>query len=282
MCLSECVVCDNHEFSEDDSDEMARIVNVEAYRWNLQCVNPHRRQKRLFQAPGIFRSARENSIFGLRQQITEAGGVNVTDHDGQTIIMVAAKYGATRFIKKVFYHHLARVNAQDVYGRTALMYAIRRGSRRCVEVLLHQGTDVDITDNWNATALHYAAFCPNPIVLRMILAKRPDINAKDYFHSTPLDTAVVRGMARNVKILLQNGADRKLKDYKGRIPLIAAVQHQEPALVQNLMTMDTVDIPDHEGKTALYYSVLQGKTNIVEMLIVQGASLLTRDNFPVN
>lgn len=164
-----------------------------------------------------------------------------------------------------------------MYGRTAIMYAARRGSRRCVEVLLHQGTDVTIQDNWGATVVHYAAFATNPAMLQSILNRRTDVNVKDRFGTTPLCVAVIRGSAKNVKLLLRHGADRSIQDYKGQTALMVAVLNQEAAIAQDLITADSIDISDNEGKTALQYAIEKGLTNIVEILIRGGADMRHED-----
>ena len=182
MCICNCEWCYAYDGQESATNYtvVEMTLYIEAYRWNLRTVNVRRRPGRLFSTDNIFTSASENRVVNIRAQTASACGIIATNNNGQTPIMVVAEHGLTRFLKKVFYHYLARVNQQDVFGRTAIMCAARRGSRRCVEILLHHGTDITIQDNWGVTVVYYAAFATYPAMLRSILQRRiSNVNIKD-------------------------------------------------------------------------------------------------------
>ena len=50
----------------------------------------------------------------------------------------------------------ANVNAKDGYGRTALIYAVRKNSVDMAKLLIEAGADVNVKDGYGNTALYYA------------------------------------------------------------------------------------------------------------------------------
>ena len=84
------------------------------------------------------------------------------DNRGRSILMLAAQTG--QFSIFSFVHALVErqtdadpYNAQDVYGRTALMYACERGNREIISILLqHPWIEVGLRDRARRTAVDWA------------------------------------------------------------------------------------------------------------------------------
>lgn len=87
----------------------------------------------------------------------------------------------------------ARVNEQDIYGRTALMISA------CFDGYNEE-------DNLNA---------------RILIKNGADMNIKDNRGQTALYIAIISGNDASLKLLVDNGADVNLRDNRGLSPLMA-------------------------------------------------------------
>ena len=57
------------------------------------------------------------------------------------------------------------IDAIDVFGRTALMYAVHYGHFECTQLLLSRGASTDIAErNCGATPLHEAVYHGTPLL----------------------------------------------------------------------------------------------------------------------
>ena len=110
----------------------------------------------------------------------------------------------------------AGVNAVDMDGRTALMFAAYNGHSEVVLELLGHEASVDRRDLFGRTALLYAATGPFPETVRILLDKGAEPNVVDSEeHFSPLMHAAAEGNLDVVKILLEAGADPTLTDVDG-------------------------------------------------------------------
>lgn len=120
-------------------------------------------------------SSGHGSVEQLRSLISRGADVNASMRRamGSPLIMAAAGGKAENI--KLLIEHGAEVDAQDFFGRTALMYAIQH--KECVEALLAAGCDVSIVDRQGNTAIDHAA--DDPELARLLLEHwTPDTDAK--------------------------------------------------------------------------------------------------------
>jgi ankyrin repeat protein len=87
--------------------------------------------------------------------------------------MCAALEGDTARVK-VLLNHGANVNATDLEGRTALMFAAINLHLDIVEMLLERGADVNARANDGATALMLAASCGDAAIVQALLNRGAD------------------------------------------------------------------------------------------------------------
>lgn len=109
-----------------------------------------------------------------------------------------------------------RVDAPDLDGHTALMFASYNGHSEIVLMLLDQGAVLDRRDLLGRTALLYASTGPFPETVKILLDKgaKPNVVDSDE-HFSPLMHAAAEGNLSVVKLLLEYGADMSLKDVDG-------------------------------------------------------------------
>ena len=112
----------------------------------------------------------------------------------------------------------ANINAQDVYGRTALMMVsgeTLRSSASAVKFLLEQGADVNLKSRSGDSALGCAALNGDVAVVRLLLKAGAQVNTRDEEGRTPLMWASRDANIEVMQMLLDAGADARLEDKEG-------------------------------------------------------------------
>jgi ankyrin repeat protein len=155
----------------------------------------------------------------------------------------------------------ADVNAKSKDGWTPLHWAVWRGSRDVVQLLLANKAEVNTKskDDWRPlnwaktrsvnpshefggllekkvlTPLHVAVWSGHKNVTELLLASKEDINAKDNDGSTPLHLAARKDYKNLAELLLANKADINAKDNNGFTPLHLAAKYVHKDVVELLL-----------------------------------------------
>ncbi|MBR6976760.1 MAG: ankyrin repeat domain-containing protein, partial [Ottowia sp.] len=99
------------------------------------------------------------SVFDVDKALDSGVGVDATDAEGRTALMLAVQGESVNVLRHLF-DKGAAINARDKSGATALMYAARHGqtpgAQVAIKMLLDRGADVNATDNQGRTALAIA------------------------------------------------------------------------------------------------------------------------------
>ncbi len=99
---------------------------------------------------------------------------------------------------------------------TLLMLAAFDGHSELMELLIKKGCPLDAQDISGRTALIYCASGPNVSAVKLLLDAGANINIADNDeHFTALMFAAAEGQAEVVKLLLENNADWKVADIDG-------------------------------------------------------------------
>ena len=112
----------------------------------------------LFSCAGgdILSKAKVGDVAGIKQSLDSGTSIETKyDRSGQTVLIVAARNNRVEAVKYLC-EQGANVNAQDIYGTTALHQATFYNFERVVKVLLEYNADKGIKDNKGRTAIDYA------------------------------------------------------------------------------------------------------------------------------
>ena len=104
-------------------------------------------------------------------------------------------------------------------NRSFLHYAVYRGKKDIVELLITSGCRVNARDNKNRSPLHYAVGNKKIQVISTLKSNGADVNAKDGEGRTPLHYACLGGYAEIAFMLLSMDADPNVMDHFGMCPL---------------------------------------------------------------
>ena len=98
------------------------------------------------------------------------------------------------------------VNAQAASGATPLFWAVMRGLKDDVQLLLDKGANVNAVDAYQDSILDVAVRMDHADVVAQLLAKGADVNAKDQRGFTPLYYAKAGDLGKIVDMLRKHGA----------------------------------------------------------------------------
>jgi len=149
----------------------------------------------------------------------------------------------------------AAVDAQCTHG-TALREAVVVGGRRCVEILLDAGADV------NASSSRYV-YAPSPLHAACGI---PDSDTANHLS----------------KLLLDHGAAVCSTDNYKWTPLIFAAREGHLDICKSLLERmgPSIDGRGDQLDKALFYAVLNGHEDILDLLITAGAPLIPPRDVP--
>ena len=125
----------------------------------------------------------------------------------------------------------------DLYEWRPLHYAAFSGSLQAMELLLHNGADVDAVSCYGATALHAAAAAGWEEIVKLLLSMGADVNArypKNPKHSA-LALAATHGHIQVMGVLIARGADVNALISPGRGLLSCPAQYGQVGAVKLLL-----------------------------------------------
>lgn len=247
-------------------------------------------------ATPVHQAAQYHPVEELRKQIDQHGQVNARDQMGRTPLMLAARSASSVTPNlELLIHSGADVNAADVRGMTALMYASvgmwrhAHGISRTPEdvtyrmrILIQAGADTQARTVEGLTVLMVAAAAgtyeslPNAAPCRLLVQAGADINARDVEGRTALMHAAERSGV-SIPALLELGSPIDAQDKQGRTALMHSFLGVWPvgdAVEPLLKGRADLELADVNGWTALTYAAWKAPTLYpAAMLIAAGASI---------
>jgi len=158
--------------------------------------------------------------------------------------------------------------------------AAARGDVAAVRALVAKKADVNAPQGDGATALHWAVFRGQKDLLDVLLKAGANPKAANRAGSTPLWLASINGDAPMIQSLLDAGADPNERLPLGRTPLMAAARTGTVEAMAVLIDRGA-DVNAREtlrGTTPLMWAADEGHEAAAQLLIRRGADIAARSN----
>lgn len=169
----------------------------------------------------------------------------------------------------------ADVNAAQVDGMTALLWATHQNDSELARQLIEAGADVKATNRYGVAALFLACQNGSTGLIERLVDAGADPNTVQRGDETALMTAARTGLEAPVKLLLARGAEVNAKERRGQTAIMWAAAEGHAAVVQLLIDAgaDFQTPLKNSGFTPLFFAVRNGHTEVVKTLLAAGADV---------
>ncbi len=152
-------------------------------------------------------AVQKSDAVSVRALLKQKVDVNAQQVDGMTALLWAA-HNDDLAIAEQLLKSGANVNLANRYGILPLSEAATNGSAQMVELLLKAGADANATLPEGDTMLILAARAGNAATIKALLEKGAKADEREPWHGdTPLAVAAAKNNVEAMKLLLEKGAD---------------------------------------------------------------------------
>ncbi|KAH8123057.1 ankyrin repeat-containing domain protein [Trichoderma asperelloides] len=237
--------------------------------------------------PKGFTTLMMTSYFGLNYAVSSLLtmadiDINTQDYIYQrsalswALLISGARYKLGTF--KLPFRKRAKVDSQDIYGRTPLTYAVWNGDFTLVQLLIKAEAQAHLRDELEGTPLSYAYCNKNAHIINLLAKKQRGIDIENDINRLLL-SAARKGHEEVVSLLLK--ADRvnlEAQDLDGKTPLIMASYFGHKTIVKLLLEAGVnINARDRGGDTALMKAILKGQKAAVRLLLEAAADISVYD-----
>ncbi|XP_050503639.1 ankyrin-1-like [Diabrotica virgifera virgifera] len=226
------------------------------------------------QCPLHFATAKNN--IEMVRLLTEAGAnMQCSDFDGDMPIHIAAKEGHIKIIKYFLKKGMDIDIINENTKMTPLQMAAYRGHMEVVDFLLLNNANVNLKDYQNRSSIHHGVLGGKAKIVHGLIEKGVDINVEDIYNLTPLHLACKKYF-EIVKLLLKNGAVCNLEEgfwtYSNK--LHCAYEPNYLKIVKYFISIGIdVNFGTSQKCTVLHVACKWGEIEIVKFLIKNGADV---------
>jgi len=178
----------------------------------------------------------------------------------------------------------ADVDWVDPLGRSLAFFCVQH--LVCIKYLKNNGVDVKSPDAQGTSCLHVAAEEGNTAVMEYLITKgKIDPQVRDVDGDTPFHAAARSGKLEAMKFLNKivggrHGALDAITGYNDATAVHLSAMNGHGDVVQYLINSGVVDInaQDNDGRTALHCACADGASDVVTMMVQEGARMDLSDN----
>ncbi|KAH8732097.1 ankyrin repeat-containing domain protein, partial [Phaeosphaeriaceae sp. PMI808] len=205
--------------------------------------------------PKGFTQLMATSYFGLSsavKSLLDTKGIAVTAVDktyNRSALSWAAGNGWDTVVKLLMKHsifgrrylnlrfgHAPGINAKDIFGRTALIYAVWDGNLAIVNRLIKAGARIDAKDQIEGTALSYAVCHAHEKIVEILLEKGTSNLSRDEMMNRLLWSAAEKGHKDVISSLLNTGqVNLNARNQSGDTALLIAAKYGHSAVIRLLL-----------------------------------------------
>ena len=188
---------------------------------------------------------------------------------GNTGLIEAASHGYVDIIE-ILIQRGAEMDIQGYLGETAVAAAAKGGHENCLNLLISNQADANISNNNKENplmiALRQETFKTASLIIKLVPGI--DINANDIYGENIMLRSVFGGRLETCKYVMDNKGDIDCKNRNGESALIVACKNRNIALVKFLLGKgaDGSSV-DNMKRTALIWSCMNVYPDIAEILL---------------
>ena len=162
-----------------------------------------------------------------------------------TPLMVAAYHGDVGKVSTLLQKDSQGTFVRNIYGQTALSYAVDKGHVKVIDTLLAYGADIDDVDSSGASILHRCVHLGSLSKVETCLTIGVNIDITDKNGDTPLIIAAKNGQEDITQLLIASGCDIYAQNRDGLDALeqsFCCNHTKVQSILADVREMDTSDI----------------------------------------
>lgn len=196
--------------------------------------------------------------------------VNHKGHSDYTPMHWAANSGLTQCL-----HRLkdagGDMHACSLTGVNLAHLAAGAGEFNCLELLKGCGVNLKATDAIGRTPLHFAAANGSARCVKFLILEAPEVlELPDHQGKTPFQIASANGK-KEAAAIISNGPLQVQSDFS--IKLLKHFRNGENDIVKKMLSKEASDVhvANENGTTLVHYSAMQGRGDILTLILDRGA-----------
>ncbi|XP_066140889.1 uncharacterized protein [Euwallacea fornicatus] len=185
-------------------------------------------------------------------------------------------------IVNIFLRMGATPASSTLNGKSVVHVAAENGYKTIMEALLgHDAFAADSLMLNMSTPLHLAASRGHHEIIAELLKHNVNIEAQESSLYTPLHLGAKNGYLPVVEVLVNHQANISASGPKGITPLHLAAQYNHEDVVRFLLQQEGINIQalDDIDNSPIDLAIIEGHSNIVQVLLDHGAQLITKNEF---
>jgi len=221
----------------------------------------------------IARAAQEGSLPIVNLLLENGADPNRRAGQGRCPLTVAAAHGHYAVVERLLQAGgLRRLPGDEDFSNSALVSAAGSDHPDVVKLLLENDENEPVSREEAQTALYCACLDGHENTSKVLVKWGADPNLLPASMLSPLRAAIQSGNLSLVQYLLSNGADPNQMTQWGTALHLAASLGAKEILDEILRHGADLEALDSFGRTPLVHAVVEGRTDIVEVLLKRGAS----------
>ncbi|MGL5591442.1 MAG: ankyrin repeat domain-containing protein [Mycoplasmoidaceae bacterium] len=201
--------------------------------------------------------------------IEQGSKINVTDNEGNNLLMIASKEGQLKIVKLLLSNQID-INHVNKKGNNALMYAILSNHIDIVKILIENGIDINAFNKEGTTPLMLAVQYKRYNIINELLSKSEiEINKIDFDGYTALMYGCLIEDIKSVAFLINDKRTSLNKtNHDNETALIIAVKKNNEEITTLLLSkMANIKIKNIKGENAFKVAALNGNLRIAKIIL---------------
>lgn len=175
------------------------------------------------------------------------------------------------FVLPIIFIYVCAVQAMNSNANMGLIQASQSAKIDDIGFYLEKGANPDIADEHGITPVIWAALNDQVDALDLLIKKGANLDARNKNGDTALLWAAVLGHDTVIEKLITSGANINITEpTHGATPLMAAAASGQTSTIRLLLQNHAdLTIRDKKHKTALDHASLNGRANVISVLLTQ-------------
>jgi TonB family protein len=226
------------------------------------------------QTTALFQAARSGDLVTLNQELSQGADVNAENLLGETALIYAVEACKSEAVQELIKAG-AKTDFMTKLGYSPLIIAASNGCTEIVRILLDAKVDVNREDSKQRyNALLKAVEFNHIDIVELLLSRGTPVNYHNTYGITPLMAAAQKGHRAIVELLLSRKAEVNAKTLIDYTPLLYALEFNQPEIVVMLLDAGAnAKDADNYNKSALMSAAGMGNADLVQLLIEKGADV---------